>query len=140
MGRRSGFTHNEARLRAHLAIKLKAAIGSDRGAISRVAQDLGITKQALSLYLREKATPSAETLRILCAGLKLQLEIEGAIVSASDPIPHRTEPAPQLTLFEAISSVDSKHLTVDLLKRGDQSMELKISIDFANQPGHNRPK
>ncbi len=130
MGRKAGVTHNEARLRAHLAIKLRAAIGNKRGSISRIAQELGITKQALSLYLLEKATPSAETLRILCAGLKLRLDIEGAIVSANDPMPQQTQSAEQLTLFEAISSVDSKQLRVELVNRGSQSMELKVSIDF----------
>jgi len=112
-------------------MKLRAAIGSDRGAVSRIAQEIGITKQALSLYLHEKATPSAESLRILCAGLKLQLDIEGAIVSATDPVPHQVHPAEQLTLFEAISSVDSKQLRIDVLNRGSQSMELRVSIDFA---------
>jgi transcriptional regulator with XRE-family HTH domain len=131
MGRRPGITPNEARLRAHLAVKIRSAIGEDRGALSRTAKNLGLSKQALSLYLNEKATPSAETLRLLCSGLKLQLDIEGAVISASDLKPSLTvEHSQQLTLFEALSSVQSSQLQVSVVKRDGKSLDLKVSIDF----------
>ena len=135
MGRRAGVSHNEARLRQHLAHALQQALGSDRGASAEAARKAGITRQALSLYLKMKATPGSETLRRLCSALSLRLDIEGAVVTGqpteSDPLGAQAVPE-QMSLFRAISSVDQSQLRVEVLSRGSQSMDLKVSIDFGD--------
>jgi len=133
---------NEDRLRDHLAERLQLVIGRDRGAISRAAERTGIPKQSLSRYLKKEATPTPETLRILCAKLRLRLDIEGAIISASDFRNRRSRPEKQdqlsLSLSDVISSVDPKHLRVEVLNRKSQSIELKVSIEFS--PPRKGPK
>lgn len=129
-------TANEQRLRQQLAVKLKSLIGTSRGDLSLAAKKTGVAKQSLSLYLRGDATPTPETLRKLCAGLNLRFDIEGAIISASD-LPanptrrKKSEEQLSLSLTDAILSVDPGQLRVVVLKRKSQSIDLKVSIDFA---------
>jgi transcriptional regulator with XRE-family HTH domain len=131
-------TPNEERLRNRLAEKLEVAIGKHRGAISAAAKKTGIKKQSLSLYMRGKATPTPETLRILCSALPLELDVEGIVISAGD-FPTRksrstTHEQLSLSLTDAILSIPKEHLRVEVLKRRSQSIDLKVSIDFASHP------
>ena len=84
MGGRKRCSENELRLRSALAAALRDVIGEGRGSLSRAADKTGICKQSISMYLNQKATPTPETLRILCSVLKLRLEIEGAVISPED--------------------------------------------------------
>jgi len=131
-------TPNEERLRNRLAEKLEVVIGKHRGAISDAAKKTGIKKQSLSLYLRAKATPTPETLRILCSALQFELDIEGIDISANDFQARKSRSTKQeqlsLSLTDAILSIPKEHLRVEVLKRRSQSIELKVSIDFASQP------
>jgi hypothetical protein len=135
VGRRLGTTPNEDRLRAQLAAALKREFGNERGAASRAAASAGISRQAMSLYLHEKATPSAETLRLLLSVLNLDLNIEGAVVTSAN-FPNRKRPrrvSSQRDLFSAISGVSNRQLQVQVLRKGASSMALKVTISFDNQ-------
>jgi transcriptional regulator with XRE-family HTH domain len=126
---------NEERLRQKLKDVLKETISDEWGELSRAAKKAGISKQSLSLYRRGEATPTPETLRKLCAALKLRFEIEGVVISASD-IPSRRRQQTQeiqlpLALTEAISAVDAQNLQIQVLKRGSQSIDLKVTIAFS---------
>ena len=134
MGRRPGTTPNEARLRSQLSAALKKEFGNDRGAASRAAANAGISRQAMSLYLHEKATPSAETLRLLLSVLDLELNIEGAVVSSAN-FPTQKRPrrvSSQRDLFSAISGMSNRQLQVQVLRKGASSMDLKVTISFDN--------
>jgi transcriptional regulator with XRE-family HTH domain len=134
MGRRSGITANERRLRSELAGALKKEFGNKRGAAAQAANRAGISRQAMSLYVREKATPSTETLRLLLSVLSLELDIEGAIVSSAN-FPTRKDPKrtdSQRDLFSAISAVSDRQLKVQVLRKGASSMDLKVTISFDN--------
>jgi len=136
MGGRKRCSENELRLRAALAIALRRAIGESRGSLSRAAEHTGICKQSISLYLNQKATPTPETLRVLCSALKISLKIEGAVISPDDLRP--SEPIRRnvqlpLALQDAISSVQSERLQVHVLKRRASSIDLKVTIDFDQQ-------
>jgi transcriptional regulator with XRE-family HTH domain len=133
MGRKAGITHNEQRLRASLAAALRYKFRNERGAATKAAGLTGITRQAISLYMREKATPSSETLRLLCTTLNMKLDIEGAIVSPTGAEPVNPAAPEQMNLFEAISAVQDQQLKVEILNRGEQSMELKVSISFVRK-------
>ena len=130
-------SENEKRLREKLAIALTSVIGNQRGAITQAARETGVSKQSLSLYMRGRATPTPETLRILCAKLRLRLDVEGAIITASD-LPIRNNRRMRqlslpLALTDAIFSVNSDQLQVEVLKRRRQSIDLKITIDFKSK-------
>jgi hypothetical protein len=134
-GRKKGVSETEELLRAELSKALKAAIGEKRGNITAAAKSIGISKQTLSLYIRRKATPGAEILRKICAQWNLQLNIHGALVDASGPAEKTPERAEQLFLFEAIAQVEDSGLQVAVLRRLDESIDLKVTINFGGPKG-----
>ena len=134
MGRKPGISAGERLLRAELADELLRAIGTERGAQSRAAETIGIKKQALSLYLRQKSTPGADALRKIITTLNLHLPkanlSPATYANASAPESERKRAAEQLPLFEAISEVGNGQLDVRVLRKGAHSIDLKVSINF----------
>ena len=131
MGRKTGISRAERLLRAEIAKALAAAIGTKRGAQSLAAEQVGISRQAMSLYLLQKATPSSENLRRMCKILKLSMNVEGAILDSSSFSQKTLSKSPlQPTLFEAISEVGDQQLDVRVLRKRAQSLEIQVSIDF----------
>lgn len=131
MGRKPGTSENERLLRAEIARALGSAIGTKRGAMSRAAAELQVTKQTLSLYLRQKATPGAEILRRICEVWKLQLNVRGALVDADGVLPARQQRQPeQLSLFAALAGVEDGKLDITILRKNERSIDLKVSINF----------
>ena len=132
MGRRPGISNTERLFRAEIARKLLAQIGAKRGARTKAAATLGVCKQAMSLYLNEKATPGSEVLRRACLLWNLSFEVEGTVVNSSSfrqlaPQPPRPV---QLSLPKAISEMKNQQLTVKVLRKGPTSVDLEVSIDF----------
>jgi hypothetical protein len=135
MGRKLGISTSEKRFRAIFALALSSAIGDQRGAQSRAAEKLGISRQAMSLYLGRKATPNSALLsRVFANWPELSLKVEGIELKSSDyrPTGPQLSLPLQLTLFDAISEVDNQQLEVEVLRKGVQSIDLKVSIDFGN--------
>lgn len=134
MGRRPGISRSEELFRKEIARALLAVIGDKRGAQSLAADRLGISRQAMSLYIGRKATPSSAILGRACAiwpHLSFN-NVEGIALDSSifrTPKPQSFPPM-QLLLFDAISEVDNKQLEIVVLKRGVSSIDLKVSIDF----------
>jgi hypothetical protein len=132
MGRKSGISTSERRLRSEIAQKLSDAIGTERGAEARAARQLGISRQAMNLYLREKATPGSEILRRACLLYNLKLDVGWQTLDSGsfrNPKPQAAPPV-QLTIFDAISEVVDRQLEVKVLRKGVHSIDLKVSIDF----------
>lgn len=132
MGRRPGISTSERLLRAVFAAELSVAIGSDRGAQSRAATALGVSRQAVSLYLKQKATPGPDVIRRACEIWSLVLEVEGTTTKASS-FPVRTlrkVEGQQASLFEALKAFDDRQLRIQVLRKSADSLELKVSIDF----------
>lgn len=119
-------------LRAELAEKLLGSIGTERGAQSRAAEKIGITKQALGLYLKQKSTPGADALRRMITTLNLHLPKANLSPATYANVgePEGKRAAEQLSLFEAISEVENGQLRVRVLRKGAHSIDLKVSIDF----------
>lgn len=134
MGRKPGIPDSERLLRAELARALSSVIGGGRGAQSRAAKQLGISRQALSLYLLQKATPGSEILRRAFAIWNLSLDLRGTkFDSASFASSENSDKAAipeQLSMFEALSTVDNQQLDVQVLRKGAHTIDLKVSIDF----------
>lgn len=84
--------------------------------------------------MRGVTTPTPETLRILCSKFPLDLRVEGITISPTDFQPQRSRPKrPEqlsLSLTEALLSIPQEQLKVKVLKRGSQSIDLKVTIDF----------
>jgi len=135
MGRKSGIPKSEALFREEIARVLSRVIGEERGAQARAAKRLGISRQAMSLYLAKKATPSSAILGRACAlwpPLSFRVD-EITMDSSSFRSPDPESPSPvQMSLFDAISVVDNRQLEVQVLKKGVDSIDLKVSIDFRN--------
>jgi len=135
MGRKPGISRSEQLFRAEIAKALSNEIGDKRGAQSRAADTLGVSRQAMSLYLNRKATPSSAILGRACAiWPKLCFKVEGMVLNSNNfktMEPPPTSPI-QMTLFDAISVVENQQLDVRVLKKGVHSIDLKVSIDFRN--------
>jgi hypothetical protein len=135
-GRKLGISRSEQLFRAEFATALSAVIGKDRGAPSRAADKLGVSRQAMSLYLGRKATPNSSILsKAFMVWPKLNLNVEGIPLNSNSfkvPQPQSASPV-QMLLFDAISEVEDRQLNVRVLKKGVHSIELKVSIDFKNE-------
>lgn len=131
MGRKPGTSQSEQLLRGEIAKALSKAIGDKRGAMSEAANQLGITKQALSLYMRQKATPGAEVLRRICKHWNLHLNVKGALIDA-ESLPEQVQSSEpeQLSLFAALTLVQDQKLEVTILERHDRAIDLKVTINF----------
>lgn len=132
MGRRKGLSTSERLLRETFASELLKAIGNNRGAQLRAAESLGVSRQAISLYLKRKATPGGDILRRACGTWQLDMDVRGLSLNASSFGDRKSEATlpEQRSLFEAISGVDDQQMKVAVLKRSPSSLELKVIIDF----------
>ena len=94
-------------LRAAFANALREKVGAARGSQSRAAEKLGISRQAISLYVNGKATPSADLLQRACAEFELAFNAgESRIDSGSFAKQLKPHPvALQLPLFQALQQV-----------------------------------
>jgi len=138
MGRRPGVSDTERAFRAHFAAALKKAISVDRGAASAAAKRLGVSRQALSLYLKAKVTPSAEVIRRACTAFKLTMTVRGQLISHATYQEPRTGPESvpplQLPLLpDAIRALGDDQLQVEVLNKIGDSVELRVRIDFAKK-------
>jgi hypothetical protein len=132
VGRRAGIGQSERVLRAKFAEALWQKIGTARGAQSAAAHRLGVSRQAINLYLYEKATPGSEVLRRAIAIWNLSLVIEGVTLdSGSFGVPKGPRRTPRQTLlFNPMTSVGNEQLRVVVLKRSPKTIDLKVSIDL----------
>jgi transcriptional regulator with XRE-family HTH domain len=140
MGRKTGISRSESLLRAEIARALMTAIGGNRGAQSAAAKQVGISRQALNLYIQQKATPSSENLRRMCKILRLSLNIEGATLDSSSFTQKTPSKIPiQTSLFDALSEVGDQQLDVKVLRKRAQSLDLQVTIDFQPTSRKARP-
>jgi transcriptional regulator with XRE-family HTH domain len=138
MGRKAGTNRSEERLREELSRVLSMIIGKTRGAQSAAAERIGISRQALSLYLLKKATPGAEILRRICEIWDLTLNVDGALITKNSEPREAERPIPvpeQLPLFAAISKIDDNSLQVTVVERKADSLDLRVSINFRKKAG-----
>jgi DNA-binding phage protein len=135
MGRRPGLSSTELAFRQAFASALRQVIGNDRGAASRAASELLISRQAISLYLKEKATPSAEIIRRVCKRWSLTLDVRGNIVSDASFAMPRQGPveaaAIQLPLItDALQALKDEDVKVKITRKIGDSLGIEVKIDF----------
>ena len=99
------------------------------------AQTLEVSRQILDLYLKAKVTPRPEVLRRACkAWPNLVFRFRDHVFSVthfeqSAPAPNS---AKQLSLFEALNSLQKENLKISIAKHEPQSLELSVRIEFAS--------
>jgi len=128
MGRRPSVSTTEREFRKRFASELLEAIGSSRGAQTRAAQQLGVKRQTVSLYLKGKTTPGGDVVQRAWEIWGVPHEYGGMPVNSSSFSPRpkpRTEPR-QLTLFS-----DDRQLEVHVTRKSVNSLDIRVSIDFA---------
>jgi len=135
MGRRSGISSTERAFRKVFADTLRRVIGNQRGAASRAAAELRISRQAISLYLKEKATPSAEVVRKVCKQWALSLDVNGNIVSEAsfalqDTGPVSVPPLQLRLLPDALDSLNDENIKVKIARKVGESVDLEVRIEF----------
>src|SRR5436305_10472486 len=141
MGRRRGISSTERAFRERFAEELQAAIGSNRGAASAAAKKLGISRQAIFLYLNSRATPGAEVVRRVCQLFKLSLNVKGQIVSESSyrktsrERPQNVPPLQLPLLPDAIRALNNEQLEIEVLNKIGDSVDLKVRINFSKLAG-----
>lgn len=126
-GRRPGVSNAEKVFRKQFASALAAAIGSERGAQSRAAEQLGVKRQLVSLYLKGHTTPGRDLVRRAAELWGVTLNYGGIPVSpASFPRTRAPRVIPQqLKLF-----CEDQQLRIEVMRRSVDSVELKVSINF----------
>lgn len=138
MGRKPGISSAERMFRESFAQALRSAIGTARGGGTVAANRMGVSRQAISLYLKLKATPSAEVIRKACSAFGLTVTPNGELLALSGPQPiQRQEKLPrQLPLLpEAIESLTSDQLDVQILRKLGDSVHLEVKINFRKRSG-----
>jgi transcriptional regulator with XRE-family HTH domain len=127
MGRRAGVSEAERKFRKEFAAGLAAVVGSRRGAQTQVANQLGVERQLVSLYLKGETTPGQEIIRRARELWGFPSEYGGLPLGAAT-FPDRAGPwfqPQQLKLFS-----EDKQLKIIVLRRSVDSVELNVSIDF----------
>lgn len=128
-------THsNTEELRAEFARKLSSAIKNVSKTVA--AEDLGISRQMLYLYLKGKATPGGEVIEKACAKWKLALTIKGnpftAGAFASDVKPQTELSVPrQLSLLDLLDKLKNDQLEAKIVGREGDTFILRLQIKVA---------
>jgi transcriptional regulator with XRE-family HTH domain len=120
----------EEQVRRDIASKLREVMRAQGWTQKEVAETLGITRQALSLYLNGKTMPSARVLLKACAAFGLVIHSDGMTFSSSKPRMRRTAPA-QLSLWEALEHLNDDDLQVKIERKGPGRLGIQIDINFS---------
>jgi hypothetical protein len=127
MGRPAGVSEVERRFRKDFAAGLAAVVGSRRGAQTRVANQLGVKRQLVSLYLKGDTTPGQDVIRRARELWGFPSKY-GSLPLEAATFPRRPGPRVQPQQLKLFS--DDQQLKVIVLRRSVDSVELKVSINF----------
>jgi len=123
--------------REEVAHRLMKEIQVRRLSKKMTAETLGVSRQILDLYLKAKVTPRPEVLRRACeAWPDIVFRFRDHVFSVT----HFRENAPaaaqqasrQMSLFEALNSLQKENLKISITKHEPKSLELSVRIEFAS--------
>src|SRR5712675_1787851 len=111
--------------RAEIAAKFKEALKNNSLTRKAAAQDLGVTRQSLYLYVNAKVAQGPDVVRRAMELWKIDLTYRGhrltlSNLSASPLITPDPEPM-QMSLWEAIKKLDNQSVKVEIK---DKNMDL----------------
>jgi transcriptional regulator with XRE-family HTH domain len=142
MGRRKreALSQEEKKFRAEIAEKFSEAIRTRcNGNKTSAAFALGISRQALYNYLNGHQTPGGSVIQRACIEWQITLNDRGYMISTSSfpEISRELKPQPespamqQLSLFEAIQSLENEQLSIKVVQKSKQAIQLEVSLRFA---------
>jgi hypothetical protein len=121
--------------RDEVARKLRAAIGQRKLSKKAAAQTLQVSRQILYLYLKAKVTPRPEVLRRACKEWLLEFQFRdhafGVKYFGENNRGIEAAPQKQLSLFDALNTLNTGNLKVSIAKQEAQRLELSVQIEFA---------
>ena|SRR5579862_9281607 len=121
------------RFRQQVAACLKEAIRENRLGKSDAAKLLGVKRQTLWLYLKEKTAPGPEVLRRASKLWKLSLSDGYVVTSAAFGPEKKPQPRPkQLDLYKALDEIRPNHVTTRLIGRVGEFFEFRVRIKVAS--------
>lgn len=137
MGRRR-ISDADRRFRAEVARKFREAMKA-HGLKNQTeaARDLNITRQAISQYLLEKATPQAEILARACAKWNLTLRYRSAEFTRGAFGAHETKTEPevlQMDLFREPQVFENTHLVVTVERSQKATLQVTIKMKKTSIP------
>jgi transcriptional regulator with XRE-family HTH domain len=131
MGKRT--RSNTAEVRREFAQQVKAATKDLPKRV--IAEKLGISRQMLNLYLREKATPGGEVIKRACDEWQLTLSIKGFVFAgdafSAEVKPSTAEDIVQPTLFDLLEKLQANQLEAIIVGRIGDSFHLELRIKSA---------
>jgi transcriptional regulator with XRE-family HTH domain len=136
VGRRR-LSDEDLKFRAEVSAEFSRAI-QDRGLNqSEAANQLGVTRQALSQYLLRKSTPQSPILARACTEWGLRLRYQGKAFASpkAGPEKTRTKSAPdglQLDLFDQPQRVENDQLVVILERSAKATLQVTIKMKRAD--------
>jgi transcriptional regulator with XRE-family HTH domain len=117
--------------RSEIAARFREAIAKRRLSNGQAADALGVTRQTLWLYLREKATPGGDVLKRACQLWGISISRKGVEFSAGAFGPERKAPTPrakQMGLFDALEMLREAQLETEVIGKTGEYFELRIRI------------
>jgi len=127
VGRRAGVSEAERLFRKDFSAGLAAVVGSRRGAQTRAANQLGVKRQLVSLYLKGDTTPGPDIIRRARELWGFPSKY-GGLPLESATLPRR--PGPRIQPLQLKLFSEDQQLKVTVLRRSVDSVELKVSINF----------
>ncbi len=136
MGRRR-VSEADRLFRRDIANQLRVAMNKRGLNQTQGARKLGITKQALSQYLREKSTPQGEILARACAkwDIKVRYRNTEFKIGALEAIRTRAIPeAFQLDLFREPQVFENAHMVVSVARAYRSALQVTIKMKQGKVP------
>jgi transcriptional regulator with XRE-family HTH domain len=122
-----------ATFRHEIAVCLKKAIREAGLSKGEAAQRLGVKRQTLWLYLKEKKAPGPEVLRRASKFLKLTLS-DGTVLNSGAFGPEKgpSPTAMQMRLFDAFEELRPNQIETKLIGRVGKYFEFRVRIKVAS--------
>lgn len=130
MGRRK-INESDLAFRKEIAGKLSSAMKQRNLNQTAAAIELGISKQALSQYLREKATPQGEILAGVCAKWNITLQYRGTKFGHAAFGAKARDGKPdvfQMELFEEPQVFENERVIVKIAKTSKATLQVTVHV------------
>jgi transcriptional regulator with XRE-family HTH domain len=117
--------------RREIASRFREAIAKRNLSNAQAADMLGVKRQTMWLYVREKATPGGDVLKRACQLWGISISRKGVEFSAGAFGPERKMPAArakQMSLFDALELLREAQLDTEVIGKSGEYFELRIRI------------
>jgi len=117
--------------RREIASRFREAIAKQHLSNAQAADMLGVKRQTMWLYVRERVTPGGDVLKKACQLWGISISRKGVEFSAGAFGPERKTPMPQpnqMSLFDALELLREAQLDTEVIGKSGDYFELRIRI------------